>query len=116
VEYAVRAEEVGLDSVWVSDHYQPWRHTGGHAPFSLAFMTAGGGAHAAGGAGHERADRDVPLQPGGDRAGIRHDGLPLPGRIVLGLGTGEALNETAVTGAEWPTSRAGSPGCARRCG
>ncbi len=25
-----------------------------------------------------------------------------PDRIVLGLGTGEALNETAVTGAEWP--------------
>jgi alkanesulfonate monooxygenase SsuD/methylene tetrahydromethanopterin reductase-like flavin-dependent oxidoreductase (luciferase family) len=25
VEYAVQAEKVGLDSVWVSDHYQPWR-------------------------------------------------------------------------------------------
>ena len=25
-----------------------------------------------------------------------------PDRIVLGLGTGEALNETAVTGADWP--------------
>ena len=33
VEYAVLAEEVGLDSVVVSDHFQPWRHTGGHAPF-----------------------------------------------------------------------------------
>ena len=55
VEYAVRAEEVGLDSVWVSDHYQPWRHTGGHAPFSLAFMTAVGERTRAGGARHERA-------------------------------------------------------------
>ena len=79
VEYAVRAEEVGLDSVWVSDHYQPWRHAGGHAPFSLAFMTAVGERTAAGGAGHERADRDVPVQPGGDRAGVRHDGVPVPG-------------------------------------
>jgi hypothetical protein len=26
---------------------------------------------------------------------------PYPGRVVLGLGTGEALNETAVTGAQW---------------
>jgi coenzyme F420-dependent glucose-6-phosphate dehydrogenase len=25
VEFAVRAEEVGLDSVVVSDHFQPWR-------------------------------------------------------------------------------------------
>jgi coenzyme F420-dependent glucose-6-phosphate dehydrogenase len=29
VEYAVRAEELGLDSVTVSDHFLPWRHEGG---------------------------------------------------------------------------------------
>ena len=34
------AEEFGLDSVWISDHFQPWRHTGGHAPFSLAWLGA----------------------------------------------------------------------------
>ena len=32
VEYAVRAEEIGLDSVVVSDHFLPLRHNGGHAP------------------------------------------------------------------------------------
>jgi len=42
VEYTVRAEEVGLDSVWVSDHFAPWRHEGGHAPFSFAWMAAVG--------------------------------------------------------------------------
>jgi coenzyme F420-dependent glucose-6-phosphate dehydrogenase len=31
VEFAVHAEQAGLDSVWISDHFQPWRHTGGHA-------------------------------------------------------------------------------------
>ena len=36
------AEEVGLDSVVVSDHFLPWRHNGGHAPFSLAWMAAVG--------------------------------------------------------------------------
>ena len=36
VEYAVRAEQLGLDSVVVSDHFLPWRHNGGHAPFALA--------------------------------------------------------------------------------
>lgn len=40
--YAVLAEDVGLDSVVVSDHYLPWRHTGGHAPFSLAGLAAVG--------------------------------------------------------------------------
>ena len=34
--YAVRAEELGLDSVTVSDHFQPWRLQGGHAPNALA--------------------------------------------------------------------------------
>ena len=102
VEYAVRAEEVGLDSVWVSDHYQPWRHEGGHAPFSLAFMTAVG----------ERTSRVV-LGTSVLTATFRYNPAVIaqafatmaclyPERIVLGLGTGEALNETAVTGAEWP--------------
>jgi coenzyme F420-dependent glucose-6-phosphate dehydrogenase len=40
LEYSVLAEEVGFDSVWISDHFQPWRHTGGHAPFSLAWLGA----------------------------------------------------------------------------
>ena len=36
------AEEVGLDSVVTSDHFLPWRHEGGHAPFAIAWMTAVG--------------------------------------------------------------------------
>lgn len=36
VEIAVAAEAHGMESVAVSDHFQPWRHEGGHAPFSLA--------------------------------------------------------------------------------
>ncbi|HUX85585.1 MAG TPA: F420-dependent glucose-6-phosphate dehydrogenase, partial [Chloroflexota bacterium] len=34
LENSVLAEQAGFDSVVVSDHFQPWRHTGGHAPFS----------------------------------------------------------------------------------
>ena len=34
VELGVLAEQVGLDSVMVSDHLQPWRHVGGHGPAS----------------------------------------------------------------------------------
>ena len=40
LEFSVLAEEVGFDSVWVSDHFQPWRHPGGHAPFSLSWLAA----------------------------------------------------------------------------
>ena len=40
LEYAVLAEKLGFDSVFVSDHFQPWRHTSGHAPFSLSWLGA----------------------------------------------------------------------------
>ena len=40
LEFSVLAEGLGYDSVWVSDHFQPWRHTGGHAPFSLSWLAA----------------------------------------------------------------------------
>jgi alkanesulfonate monooxygenase SsuD/methylene tetrahydromethanopterin reductase-like flavin-dependent oxidoreductase (luciferase family) len=40
LDYSVLAETRGFDSVFISDHFQPWRHTGGHAPFSMAWMGA----------------------------------------------------------------------------
>ena len=38
--YAILVEQSGFDSVFVSDHLQPWRHTGGHAPFPQFWMGA----------------------------------------------------------------------------
>ena len=40
LDYAVLAEQCGFDSVFVSDHFQPWRHTGGHAPSAIAWLGA----------------------------------------------------------------------------
>jgi coenzyme F420-dependent glucose-6-phosphate dehydrogenase len=111
VEYAVLAEQVGLDSVWVSDHFQPWRHAGGHAPQALVWLAAVG----------ERTER-VLLGTSVLTPSFRYNpavlaqvfatlGSLYPGRIALGVGSGEALNEIAVgsvpaTGpdgsAEWP--------------
>ena len=34
------AEQVGFDSAFVSDHFQPWKHVDGHAPYSLAWLGA----------------------------------------------------------------------------
>ncbi len=36
LDFSVAAEEKGLESVVVSEHFQPWRRTHGHAPFSFA--------------------------------------------------------------------------------
>jgi coenzyme F420-dependent glucose-6-phosphate dehydrogenase len=102
VELAVRAEEHGFDSALVSDHYQPWRHEGGHSPFSIAWMSAVG----------ERTSRIV-LGTSVMTPTFRYNpavvaqmfgtmGCLFPGRVLLGIGTGEALNEIAVSGIEWP--------------
>ena len=103
LEYAVLAETVGLDSVWVSDHVQPWRHDGGHAPFSLSWLAAAG----------ERTERvqlgtsvltpTFRYPPGVVAHAFGTLGVLYPGRIALGVGTGEALNEVALgTVEQWP--------------
>src|SRR5215210_2368082 len=40
LDFAVAAERHGFDTIAVSDHFQPWRHRGGHAPSSLAWLGA----------------------------------------------------------------------------
>ncbi len=42
LNFAVEAEACGFDSVWISDHFTPWRHTDGHAPFALSWLAAVG--------------------------------------------------------------------------
>jgi hypothetical protein len=44
LEFSAEAEDRGLDLVAVSDHFQPWRHHGGHAPNALAWLGALGQA------------------------------------------------------------------------
>ena len=40
LEYAALAEQLGYDSVAVSDHFHPWRDRGGHAPFAFTWLGA----------------------------------------------------------------------------
>ncbi|GAB3252174.1 glucose-6-phosphate dehydrogenase (coenzyme-F420) [Alteromonas gracilis] len=102
VDLGVRAEEVGLESVFLSDHLQPWRHEGGHAPNALAVLTALG----------ERTER-ILLGTSVLTPTFRYNPAVLaqefatlallnPGRVVLGVGSGEALNEISVGLKEWP--------------
>jgi coenzyme F420-dependent glucose-6-phosphate dehydrogenase len=102
VEYAVRAEEVGLDSVWTSDHFLPWRHEGGHAPFALAWMTAVGERTTRVQIGTSVLTPTFRYNPAVIAQAFATMGLLYENRIILGVGSGEALNEIAVSGMEWP--------------
>lgn len=103
VEIAVAAEEHGMDSVAVSDHFQPWRHNGGHAPFSLAWMAAVGERTKRVQIGTSVMTPTFRYNPAVIAQAFASMGCMYPGRIMLGVGTGEALNEYA-TGfqGEWP--------------
>jgi len=98
----VRAEQVGLDSVVVSDHFQPWRHDGGHAPFSLAWMAAVGERTSRVRIGTSVLTPTFRHHPAVIAQAFATMGCLYPGRILLGVGSGEALNEVAVTGLSWP--------------
>ena len=102
VEFGVEAERCGLDSVMVSDHFQPWRHRGGHAPFSLAWMSAVGERTSRIRMGTSVLTATFRYNPAVLAQAFATMGCLYPGRVMLGLGTGEALNEIAVSGIEWP--------------
>ncbi|MFF4023314.1 glucose-6-phosphate dehydrogenase (coenzyme-F420) [Nocardia elegans] len=103
VELGVLVEEHGLDSATVSDHFQPWRHQGGHAPFSLAWMTAVGERTSRIQLGTSVLTPTFRYNPAVIAQAFATLGCLYPERIMLGVGTGEALNEIA-TGykGQWP--------------
>jgi coenzyme F420-dependent glucose-6-phosphate dehydrogenase len=102
LDFSVAAERAGLEIVAVSDHFQPWRHTGGHSPAALPWLGALG----------QRTERAViatsvltptlRYHPSIIAQAFGTLGCLTPGRVVLGVGTGEAMNETPVTGGEFP--------------
>jgi coenzyme F420-dependent glucose-6-phosphate dehydrogenase len=104
LNYAVQAEELGFDSVFISDHLQPWRHDGGHAPAALPWL----GALAA------RTERVLlgtsvltptfRYHPAVVAQAFATLGCLAPGRVILGVGSGESLNEVPL-GLAWPDGK-----------
>ena len=103
VEIAVAAEGHGMESVTVSDHFQPWRHEGGHAPFSLTWMAAVGERTKTITIGTSVMTPTFRYNPAVIAQAFATMGCLYPGRVFLGVGTGEALNEIATGwNKEWP--------------
>jgi coenzyme F420-dependent glucose-6-phosphate dehydrogenase len=104
LRYAVVAEEVGFDSVFVSDHLQPWRHDGGHAPFAMTWLGALGASTERIIIGTSVLTPTLRYHPAIVAQAFATLGCLNPGRVVLGLGTGESLNEVAL-GLTWPDGK-----------
>jgi coenzyme F420-dependent glucose-6-phosphate dehydrogenase len=102
LHFATIAETCGFDSVFISDHFQPWRHTHGHAPFSIAWLGAHGARTSRITMATSMLTPTLRYRPAVVAQVFGTLGALYPGRLILGLGTGESLNEVPATGAAFP--------------
>ncbi|MEO9176963.1 MAG: TIGR03557 family F420-dependent LLM class oxidoreductase [Gaiellales bacterium] len=102
LEYSLLAEELGMDSVAISDHFQPFRHTGGHAPSAFPWLGALAARSERITIGTSVCTPTFRYQPAEVAHAFATLGCLAPGRVFLGVGTGESLNEVPPTGIVWP--------------
>lgn len=102
LEFSRHAERVGLEIVAISDHFQPWRHHGGHGPSALAWLGAATGATERAVLGTSVLTPTLRYHPTMVAQAFATLALLAPGRVFLGVGTGEAMNETPATGQDFP--------------
>lgn len=100
LDFAELASAAGFERIWTSDHFHPWFHTDAEAGFAWSWLAAAG----------ERVDVPVGscVTPAGEHY---HPGVIAQAfatlqemndeRVVLGLSTGEAMNEKPL-GHDWP--------------
>jgi coenzyme F420-dependent glucose-6-phosphate dehydrogenase len=105
LSFAVLAEQRGFDSVFISDHFQGWRHTDGHAPFSMAWLGALGAKTARILMGTSVLAPIVRYNPAIVAQAFATLGAMYPQRMILGVGTGESLNEIPAVGGQWPEQK-----------
>ena len=100
VEQARLAEEAGFTGLWISDHYHPWNDAQGQSPFVWSVI----GAISQVCALPVTTAVTCPttrIHPAVVAQAAATASVLLEGRFVLGVGTGEALNEH-ILGDPWP--------------
>ncbi len=101
LDFVVRAEAAGFTTTATSDHFHPWFHTGGQSAFTWAWMAAACERTRAMELGTAVTAVVYRYPPALVAQAFATLGRLYPGRIFLGVGTGEAMNEVPF-GMEWP--------------
>jgi coenzyme F420-dependent glucose-6-phosphate dehydrogenase len=104
LDFSVLAEQSGFDSVFVSDHLQPWRHNGGHAPGALPWLGALAASTERIVIGTSVLTPTFRYHPGVVAQAFATLGCLAPGRVILGVGSGESMNEVPL-GLAWPEGK-----------
>jgi coenzyme F420-dependent glucose-6-phosphate dehydrogenase len=103
IDFVQEAEKGGFETTLTSDHFHPWSHTGGHGNFTWVWLSAVA----------ERTKK-MKLMTGVTAGVYRYNpgiiaqafaslDVLYPGRIGLGVGSGEAMNEVPL-GFVWPSA------------
>ncbi|ATO63857.2 LLM class F420-dependent oxidoreductase [Mycobacterium avium] len=102
VDQAKRAQDAGFEALWISDHFHPWNDEQGQSPFVWSVI----------GALSEATSLPVStavtcptirIHPAIIAQAAATAAVQLQGRFVLGVGSGEALNEH-ILGDAWPSA------------
>ena len=101
VRYARLAEDTGFNFTLISDHYHPWTDRQGQSPFAWTVLGAIAQATHTIEVGTAVTCPTIRMHPAIVAQAAATAASLMPGRFLLGLGTGEALNEHVV-GAAWP--------------
>ena len=103
VDATVYAEKMGFRKVWFGDHIFPWYHSGKRSAFAWSIMPV-----ALAKTSTIRVGPWVTVPTGAryhpailSQAAATIDNM-YPGRIIMGVGTGEALNERPFWNGNWP--------------
>lgn len=101
LEIGVAAEEAGFDLLATSDHLQPWQANEAHSGEAWVTMAALGQKTRRAWMGPTVTCPTFRYNPAVVAEAFASLSLLYPGRIFLGVGSGEALNEQAAVGS-WP--------------
>jgi G6PDH family F420-dependent oxidoreductase len=103
VANARSAEEAGFDFVAISDHFHPWLRSQGHSPFAWSVLGAIAATTSRIGIATAVTCPFVRYHPAIIAQAAATIADMSGGRLTLGLGTGEELNEHVV-GGRWPSA------------
>jgi F420-dependent hydroxymycolic acid dehydrogenase len=104
VDLGIAADQAGFDLLAISDHFQPWQANEGHSGQAWITMSAIGQRTKRIRMGTTVTCPTFRYNPAVVAEAFASLSLLTPGRIFLGVGSGEALNEEAATGfwPKWP--------------
>lgn len=101
VRQAKSAENAGFSFAMISDHFHPWTHQQGNSPFVWSVLGAIAAVTDRIRIGTAVTCPTVRIHPGIIAQAAATTASMMPGRFMLGLGSGENLNEH-IFGARWP--------------